>query len=91
MKKLKGKILYWIFQRYFKKHIVVLTDQKVISEIDLIHTPIDRREDMMQYYYKEIVHDIVKKAIEDGLVIMERERNIELGGEIITARMRFWK
>jgi len=91
MKKIKGKILYWIFQRYFKHHIVVLTDQKVISDMEMTRISSFQRHDMLSHYFKEIVHDIVKEAMLQGLVVMEREKDAELGGEILRAKVRFWK
>ena len=94
MKNIFEKIRYWIaepyIKKYLKKHIGVSQINKVISDLEMASTPAQRRNEMVDYYFNDMMRELAREAMKRGAVIIERKKDIAMGGENLLMKIKYW-
>lgn len=86
MKILKKLIWKWFVKDWLEKRIVILSSQKVISNIDVVQGG----KEAIEYHLIELAHDFGREMLNKGLFVIERTPEPRLKGEIIKFKTKIF-
>lgn len=85
------KILNWIFKKYLREYlsrrVVKLSNAMFIPDIEIVQS----NGAVLPWYRDKIFHKLTMEIVKRGLIRIERQKNDELGGETITAKIYIFK
>ena len=87
MRKLIGKIKYWLCKDYLNKHIKVLQIQKAIPMVDLIQ---QKDQKFFHRYLEDMARDLANEAIKTAM-ILEEKTDHKTNSEIVRMKLKVFQ
>lgn len=84
-------MLNWIFRKYLReylsKRVIKLSNAMFIPDIEIVQS----NGAVLPHYREKIFHKLTREMLKRGLIRIERQRNDELGGETMIAKIYIFK